>query len=273
MMIGPNPFLAIDLLCQQIEKATNRVREWTRMNAELAMWQAETRRYVRWYNGKITLHGVPPPGSSEKVITTTDARKNACMTWNNIHQKRKYLADLDLRDDAFSGLRLLDLCSGPLPNALCFRDCEIYGIDHLMNRYSEIGFPTIEYDSRYHFVQGKVESMPFEDGFFDAAIAVNALDHIDNLYLASRNLKRVLKRNGLVRFIVEYHKSTVTEPLELNDDIILERFSWVRGLKKISESSADWKWPEKDLAVAANRSRYHRDSGLSPRKYALWSNF
>ena len=35
--------------------------------------------------------------------------------------------------------------------------------------------------------------MPFEDGFFDAVISVNAIDHVNDFAETAKEIKRVLK--------------------------------------------------------------------------------
>ena len=76
-------------------------------------------------------------------------------------------------------MKVLDVGSGPFPSALCFQGCDIYNLDPLMDKYIAAGYPLHCYESRARFVQAKAEAIPFEDGFFDAVISVNAIDHVD----------------------------------------------------------------------------------------------
>jgi ubiquinone/menaquinone biosynthesis C-methylase UbiE len=132
-----------------------------------------------------------------------------------------------------------------------------------MDEYRRVGYPMEEYYERYHFVDSKLEKMPFEDGFFDAVIAVNSLDHIDDLAAASMEIRRILKRNGLVRFIVEYHQPVLNEPIELNDNMMHHHFNWIAGFRKVHETRTDWSWcgPKEGAEERPDR------------RFALWSNF
>jgi ubiquinone/menaquinone biosynthesis C-methylase UbiE len=251
-------------LCRLLEHFTGRAEMISKNRSELASWKKKlTSLYPKWYDGEISLVGVPPPEKDELITASGDKMKNAAMAWNLKFQQRKYLADLRLSKDAFAGKVICDLGAGPHPNALCFEGCEVYGTDHLMDEYRRIGYPMEEYGGRYHFVDGKLEKMPFEEGFFDAVIAVNSLDHIDDLAEASMEIRRVLKRNGLIRFIVEYHEPDLNEPIELNDDVMLHHFNWVAGFHKVHESRTDWSWGGPKEGAEAH----------SERRFALWSNF
>jgi SAM-dependent methyltransferase len=75
--------------------------------------------------------------------------------------------------------------------------------------------------------------MPFADGWFDAVVSVTAIDHIDDFGAGAAEVRRVLKPDGIFRMHVHYHPATRTEPLELNDEVFLEHYGWVPGLRKI----------------------------------------
>ena len=121
----------------------------------------------------------------------------------------------------------------------------------------EAGFPIHIYESRAKFVYGFSENMPFPDNYFDAIISVNALDHVDDFNLTSNEIQRVLKPGGKLRFHLHYHLKTPTEPLELNDEIVINAFKWADNFKKISESKSKRGSLVEDLSES----------------YTLWSNF
>lgn len=226
--------------------------------AELGFWREELKKYLDWYNGKIELYGISSPSVKERVIISKDDKKNACATWNKIFQQKKYLLDLNLDANSFSGEKVLDIGAGPHPSALCFLGSEIYGMDPLMEDYKELGYPIGEYDKKCHFIKSRAEKMPFPDSFFDVVISVNAIDHVDNIEQTSHEIQRVLKAEGKFRMHVHYHKATVTEPLELDDSVFTHNFKWVDSLKKISEST------KKDMGFT------EANNGES---YVVWSNF
>lgn len=200
--------------------------------AELYFWKVELENYLQWYNGKIDLYGIKSPRKNQKIVSFGSDLSNSVATWNKVFQERKYLNDLRLSKDAFINHRVCDIGSGPLPSALCFEKCDIYGTDHLIKEYGRIGFPMNVYENRYHFIDSKSETMPYPDNYFDAVISVNAIDHVDNFALTVLEIKRVLKENGKVRIHMHYHSRTDTEPIELSDKMVKGSFKWLKGFKK-----------------------------------------
>jgi ubiquinone/menaquinone biosynthesis C-methylase UbiE len=204
--------------------------------AEIKFWRRQIGAYLKWYNGECKeLYGHPSPVESQK-IRSYKPEIAALLTFFEIHQKEKYKRDLLLNEDDFVGMKVLDVGSGPFPSALCFKDCEVYSLDPLIDSYVSAGYPLHCYDSRGKFVCAQAENIPFEDGFFDAVVSVNAIDHVNDFAATAMELKRVLKTGGKFRMHVHYHPKTKAEPLELNDEIFIRNYSWVNGIKKWGES-------------------------------------
>lgn len=202
--------------------------------AEIKFWRKQIKTYISWYNGEIhELYGHPTPKNKVKAHTL---ELSAILTFFEVHQKVKYLNDLQLGVDEFAGMRVLDIGSGPFPSGLCFTNCDVYSLDPLIDSYLTAGYPLHCYEARGRFVHAKAESMPFDDGFIDAVISVNAIDHVNDFGQTAKELKRVLKQGGKFRMHVHYHPKTKAEPLELNDEVFFKNYSWVTNLKKISES-------------------------------------
>jgi ubiquinone/menaquinone biosynthesis C-methylase UbiE len=225
--------------------------------AEIAFWKRTLREYQQWYKGDLSiLYGEPSPVEAQK-ITRFSPDFNAIVTWEHTHQRRKYLEDLQLASDAFRGMTLLDVGCGPHPSAQAFSDCQIYCLDPLLPLYMEAGYPIHIYEDRVRFVCGFSERMPLPDRFFDAVISVNAIDHVDDFFATAREITRVLKPGGLLRFHIHYHQKTTAEPLELNDSIVQEAFKGVKGFRKLAESkNKRGSTVKKDIEM-----------------YTLWSNF
>jgi ubiquinone/menaquinone biosynthesis C-methylase UbiE len=224
-----------DQLLVKLEKFTGIITGKEKQNAEIRFWQKEIERYGKWYRGEMSeLYGHPSPKNNKIVVYSPDI--SAILTFFETHQKPKYLNDLLLDKNSFSGMKLLDVGSGPFPSALCFENCEVYSLDPLFDRYIAAGFPIHCYESRGKFVQAKAEAIPFEDGYFDAVISVNAIDHVDNFEKTALEIKRILRPGGRFRMHVHYHSKTTAEPIELNDEIFSKHYSWVSDLKKLKES-------------------------------------
>lgn len=222
--------------------------------AEADFWKESIQKMVQWYNGEIELYETPSPSENEK-IKTNNPEHSAILTWTKMHQEVKYLLDLQLSKDAFKGYKLLDVGSGGIPSALAFEDCELYALDPLWADYIGAGYP-IHYYDRVKFVHGFSENMPLPDNFFDAVISVNAIDHVDDFQKTANEIKRVLKDGGKLRLHIHYHKATVPEPIELNDQIVADAFSWSKNFKKLHESN--------------RKTGYTAPEGET---FALWSNF
>lgn len=223
------------LIKEKLEKAFGILTGKEKQNAEVRFWQKEINKYIAWYRGELAeLYGHPSPGIEKKVAPTEEIA--AILTFFEVHQKPKYAVDLMLERDAFHGMKVLDIGSGPFPSGLCFADCELYCVDPLFDRYIGAGFPIHIYENRCRFVQSSAERLPFDNGFFDAVISVNAIDHVDDFKAAALEIKRVLKPGGKFRMHVHYHPKTTAEPIELNDEIFIQHYGWVNDLKRLNES-------------------------------------
>lgn len=236
-------------------KSDHKTEDNFKYTAELNFWKKEIENYVEWYEGKLETHYMMSPPREDRKVIAASVEHSAILTWLKLHQEPKYLEDLKLEKMVFSGLRILDIGSGPLPGALVFEGCEVYCLDPLLPEYIIAGYP-LHYYERVKFVYGFSENIPVEDNFFDAAISVNVIDHVDDIYKTALEIKRVLKPEGKIRIHAHYHKKTVTEPLELNDEVMTKSFSWCEGLKKVKQST-------------------QKRGSTAPvgEVYALWTNF
>jgi ubiquinone/menaquinone biosynthesis C-methylase UbiE len=143
----------------------------------------------------------------------TDAERRASLLsvcWDKAFPR--YKRDLYLRDDSFAGKRILDVGCGPHGGIIGFTGAEKYGVDHLVHEYRRIGYPLDDHGVEYR--NAKSERLPFQNGFFDAVLCVNALDHVDDLKKTLFEIARVLKPGGSFIAQVNFHaRPTATEPL------------------------------------------------------------
>lgn len=205
-------------------------------SAELGFWKREIPKYVEWYQGKGYLYKFPPPAQADKH-SEYGLPIDALITWLRLYQQQKYLVDLRVSADQFRGMRILDVGCGPFPSIFVFKEAEYYGIDPLISEYRTVGYPIDLWTQQgFHYYANGAEKMPFDDSFFHVVISVNAIDHVDDFAQTAREVKRVLKPDGVIRMHVHYHKKTICEPIELDDQIFLQHYNWVPNLKKIRQS-------------------------------------
>jgi len=205
-------------------------------DSELAWWERELRHYVAWFNGERALYGVSPPQPHEKRLGES-VESSACLTHlaKTLH---RYPERLKIQPDHFAGKKILDLGCGPLPYSTAFEDCVVIGLDPLVKRYEEAGFPLAEYSDAITFVAGVAEEMPFPSRSFDALISVNSIDHVDDFMRTAREIRRVLKKDGIIRMEVRHHAPTELEPVALTDEVILAHLCDL-GIEKVSDSAHD----------------------------------
>jgi SAM-dependent methyltransferase len=227
----------------------------SKQDAELIFWQNEIQRYQKWFSGELSpLYTTPSPANDQK-IKAPNSKDASILTWHKLHQEAKYLEDLKLPSDAFQGMKLLDVGSGPMPSATCFRGSQLFCIEPHLPKYLEAGFP-LHYYGNVTFIHGVSEAMPVESNFFDAVIAVNAIDHVDNIWETASEIRRVLKSGGGISIHVHYHAPTKCEPISINDSLMQKLFGWCDNFRKVGTSRRCF-----SVEVPDNES------------FALWSNF
>ena len=200
---------------------------------ELDFWRRQLREYEQWYEGKIERrYGIPAPLPDAKV-TQYQHMENAIRTWAAA-DINKYPNHLLLPVQHFAGKNLLDVGSGPIPYALAFTGCQIWGLDQLAPLYKKAGFPLDRYSERLTYLGARAENIPVKDHVFDAVISVNALDHVDDFPSAAKEIGRVLRPGGILCMEIHYHKPTDAEPWQLNDAIVRQYFGNLR-IKKAHE--------------------------------------
>ena len=209
-------------------KNKNELRHWTERREAILSWYRCEKEYL-----------FPFPSEDERV-SQFDETTNALLTFiKKENEHASYLKDLLLHADSFRGLKVADIGSGPFPTLLVFNGCERYCIDHLIEAYEEMGYPLSPFKSDVHFLNAKSEAIPVPSGFFDVVISRNALDHVDDFAATAKEIRRVLKSDGVLQILVNYHEPTATEPHVLSDAVIRTEFSRL-NLRKLLELRGAW---------------------------------
>lgn len=95
-------------------------------------------------------------------------------------------------------------------------DLEFYACDisEVALSYAKKDFPKVK------FSYGDVYKLPFKDNYFDAVVAFDLLEHLENPKKALAQVKRVLKKEGIIHFAIPYEGSLT------NLEGIMTRLGW-----------------------------------------------
>jgi SAM-dependent methyltransferase len=141
--------------------------------------------------------------------------------FSNSHYEPLYTACYGLRQNDYNGKRVLDIGCGPR-GSLEWADMTVQrvGLDPLVPSYLGLGANK----HKMEYVASGSENIPFPDAHFDIVACLNALDHVDDLAVTIREIKRVTKPGGFFLLSVEIdHPPTPTEPITLNE-VMLQTF-------------------------------------------------
>ena len=92
--------------------------------------------------------------------------------------------------------RVLQIGAGPVDVIDFFPPCEKHAIDPLADRYKQL-FRDYQ-DSSVKYIKGVGEQLPYENDYFDFVVVRNALDHVYDPAKVLREIRRVLKPNGIL---------------------------------------------------------------------------
>jgi len=214
-----------------------RFRAKRKYQEELGFWRQMAAQLHHWYvDGTLTDYwGVPQPSTAQRMTRSSLWMSQAIET---LHAMRPtYLEALQVPSAHFAGRRVLEIGCGPLVPILAFSGCERHAVDPLVTNYIKAGFPL--FDLPVTTVTAPAEHLPYPDGYFDAVISVNALDHVDDFELALAEFQRVLRPGGEVRLEIEYHRPTVTEPIEVTPERLVKAFSRCELTQVVERSGLD----------------------------------
>jgi SAM-dependent methyltransferase len=140
------------------------------------------------------------------------------------HLESMYTEQFGLSADFYAGKRVLDIGCGPRGSLEWAGGAlERVGLDPLVSMYRELGIDSHEMS----YVDAGAENIPFPDGYFDIVTAFNALDHVDDVAAAIREMTRVARPGATCLIIVEVnHDPTPTEPQRLGWDLLSHFTGW-----------------------------------------------
>ena len=146
------------------------------------------------------------------------ALKGGKLYWRNIYFQL-YCHYLEIEKNSFRDKVFVDIGCGPHGASGCFEAKIKFGIDPLVDIYNQEFNLHDQPDVIY--LNCGAEKIPLINGFVDAVISRNAIDHIDNVEEVISEVHRILHKGGEIHFAVNYQEdSTVCEPNVLNDEIV-----------------------------------------------------
>lgn len=138
---------------------------------------------------------------------------------SNDHYVHFYTSHFGMDTSYYDKKVILDIGCGPRGSLewATMASCRI-GLDPLAKEYLELG-------AKHHqmeYMDAPSEQIPLIDGECDAVFSFNSLDHVENIDMTIKEIKRVIRPGGIFLLLVEVnHPPTATEPHELTPDIIL----------------------------------------------------
>jgi tRNA (uracil-5-)-methyltransferase TRM9 len=143
------------------------------------------------------------------MATTQEVFDEIAPSWYNFRHRTIFSKELEELAGRWREGRLLNAGCGHGPDFVPFKEgFELYGIDisgrmiELAGKYAE------KYQFQVNLMQADARQTPYRDGFFDYAIAVATLHHVEGeeeRFKALIELKRVLRSGGEI-FITVWNK-------------------------------------------------------------------
>jgi ubiquinone/menaquinone biosynthesis C-methylase UbiE len=136
---------------------------------------------------------------------------------SNHHFKEFFTVFFGIDYSFYDQKKIMDIGCGPRGSLEWANNTqERIGLDPLADQY-------IRLEGKRHkmrYVKSGSESIPFSDAYFDVISSLNSLDHVDDLSLTIKEIKRCVKKGGLFLLISDIHSfPTVAEPSNFDWDI------------------------------------------------------
>lgn len=192
--------------------------------AELKFWQDEFLRYESWFAGWLEMYG--------SSYVDNGKHPDAITAWIKEYQEPLYMRELSLRKYELMGMDVLEIGPGPVSGIGIFSGAKVRAVDPLADEYMGMGFASL---MGVPIMAGRAEQLPFDDDEFDAVIAVNSLDHVDDIAQSAGEILRVLRTDGKMAFAVDHHPPRKCEPIEITDSLMGRLFPGIVKVRQVNE--------------------------------------
>lgn len=141
----------------------------------------------------------------------------------NFHYEYFYTNHFGIEKSFYNDKTILDLGCGPRGSLEWATNAKRkIGLDPLAHKYLLLG--ASKHDMEY--LNAPSEKIPLADNTCDAVFSFNSLDHVENIEKTVKEIKRILKPNGIFLLLVEVnHPPTDCEPHELNQQQLIQAFT------------------------------------------------
>ncbi|MDP4094939.1 MAG: class I SAM-dependent methyltransferase [Bacillota bacterium] len=188
------------------------------------------------------------------------------------HDTIRYYLDKVTMEDMFKDKVVLDIACGAGGKTLYYATYgvrKIYGLD-ILEKYVDESKKLAEskgLSDRFSFVLGDAAHLPFEDNFFDAIIANDAMEHVGQPLEVLRECYRVLKPGGRlhINFAPYYHPFG----MHLQDTI---GFPWVQLFFSQKTLVNVYKDSVKNFSDGDERIKFRISKGKNGKEYFSYIN-
>lgn len=126
-------------------------------------------------------------------------------SWNNFRQKPENITEYFKDKYTNNAGRIVDLGCGNGRNLIPFQNFICYGVDFSQNMLNKAVLISEKYNLDIQLRKASLDKLPFKDNFFDYALMLASLHHLETKEKRLSSLKevyRILKNNGIALITV-----------------------------------------------------------------------
>ena len=125
---------------------------------------------------------------------------NLAESWNNFRNKPELIIEYFKDKYTNNAGRIVDLGCGNARNLISFNNFICYGVDFSENILKMAKLTSEKYDLDLKLTKSNLEKLSFKDNFFDYALMLASLHHLETKekrFDALKELYRILKKDGI----------------------------------------------------------------------------
>lgn len=130
---------------------------------------------------------------------------NLAKQWNNFRNKPEPIVNYFLDRYTKNAGRIIDLGCGNARNLIPFHNFSCYAVDFSKKMLDKAKLTSEKYGLDINLYKSDLDKLPFKDNFFDYALMLASLHHLETKEKrlnALKEIHRILKNNGIVLITV-----------------------------------------------------------------------